>query len=162
MIVSSVILFEVNPAGVAVLEFEGDAPWSVHVDRIARRSEAPQSMEIKARDDHFRWHRRGIQAIQTTKNALEGPSDHWHVSQVRSRRNGGSAGISHQLPELFLIIVRLPTIPKLVFSTAHQFSSLAAVRIGTAVDWLHSPSKLLRSCRGLVALRSLRLREGRS
>src|SRR3954463_13658671 len=69
MIVSSVILFEVDPAGVAVLEFKRDAPWSVDVDRIARGPEAFQRMVIKAGDVHVLWHRRSIQAIQTAKDS---------------------------------------------------------------------------------------------
>src|SRR5262249_5797785 len=45
---SSVVLFEVNPAGIAVLEFKRDAPRPIHMDRIARGFEASQSMKIKA------------------------------------------------------------------------------------------------------------------
>ena len=45
---SSVILFEVDAAGVTVFEFERDAPWFIHMDQIARRFEASQGMEIKA------------------------------------------------------------------------------------------------------------------
>jgi hypothetical protein len=40
----------------------------IHVDRVARGFEASQSMKIEARDVHFLRHRRGIQAIQTTKH----------------------------------------------------------------------------------------------
>jgi hypothetical protein len=72
--VSSVILFEVDPARVAVLEFEGDAPRSVHMDRIARRLEAPQGIEIEPGDVHFLRPRGDIQAaIETTKNTLLHP-----------------------------------------------------------------------------------------
>ena len=45
---SSVILFEVDAAGVTVFEFERDAPWSIYMDQIARRFGASQGMEIKA------------------------------------------------------------------------------------------------------------------
>src|SRR4029079_15080009 len=67
---SSVILFEVNPAGVAVLEFKRDAPRPIHMDRIAHGFESPQGMKIKAWDVHFLWHRRGIQAIETTNDTF--------------------------------------------------------------------------------------------
>jgi hypothetical protein len=66
---SSVILFEVDPAGVAILEFERNATRPIHVDRIARGIEASQSMEIKAGDVHFLGRRHGIQTIQTTEDA---------------------------------------------------------------------------------------------
>src|SRR5712691_5880223 len=66
---SSVILFEVDPAGVAVLEFKRDAPRPIHVDRIARRPEASQRMKIKTGDVHFLRRCSGIEAIQTTKDA---------------------------------------------------------------------------------------------
>ena len=65
---SAVILFEVNPAGIAVLEFKRDPPRPIHMDRIARGLKASQGMEIKAGDIHFLGHRSGIQAIQTTKD----------------------------------------------------------------------------------------------
>jgi len=42
------ILFEVNPASIAVLEFKRDAPRPIRMDRIARGVEASQGMKIKA------------------------------------------------------------------------------------------------------------------
>src|SRR6476646_7133156 len=65
---SSVVLLEIDAASITVLEFKRDAPRSIHVDRVARGFEASQSMKIEARDVHFLRHRRGIQAIQTTKH----------------------------------------------------------------------------------------------
>src|SRR5262244_3242706 len=67
---SSVILFELNPTGIAVLEFKRDAPRPIHMDRIARGFEASQRMKIKAGDVHFLRCSRSIQAIQTTKNTF--------------------------------------------------------------------------------------------
>ena len=67
---SSVILFEIDPAGVTVLELKPDAPRPIHMDRIARWFEASQSMKIKAGDVHFLRHRRRIQAIKTTKDTF--------------------------------------------------------------------------------------------
>jgi hypothetical protein len=46
---SSMILLEVNAAGITVLEFKRDAPRPIHMDRIARGFEASQSMKIKRR-----------------------------------------------------------------------------------------------------------------
>src|SRR5215470_12409518 len=77
---SSVILFEIDPAGVAVLEFKGDAPRPIHMDRIAHGFEASQSMKIQAGDVHFLRHRSGIQAIQTTKDTFM----HFRVDLRRS------------------------------------------------------------------------------
>jgi hypothetical protein len=48
-----VVLFEVDATGVIVFEFKRNAPWSIDMDRIARRFEASQGMEIKAGDIHF-------------------------------------------------------------------------------------------------------------
>ena len=67
MIISpSMILLEVYPAGIAIFEFEGNAPWSTHMDRITRRFKASQGMEIKAGDVHFVRPHGDLQAIQTT------------------------------------------------------------------------------------------------
>ena len=66
MIVSSVILLEVDAAGVAILEFERDAPWPIHMDRVTRRFEASQRMEIKAGHVHFFRLRSDIQTVQAT------------------------------------------------------------------------------------------------
>jgi hypothetical protein len=71
--ISSVILFEVDPASVAVHEFEGNAPWSVHMDRIARRFEASQGMEIEAGKVHFVRPRDDIQAVKASKDAFIHP-----------------------------------------------------------------------------------------
>jgi hypothetical protein len=40
------MLFEVDAAGVAAFELERDAPWSIHMDRIARGFEASEGVEI--------------------------------------------------------------------------------------------------------------------
>ena len=51
------ILFEIDPTSIAFFEFERDAPWSIHMDRVARRFKAAQGMKIKAGDIHlFRPH----------------------------------------------------------------------------------------------------------
>src|SRR3954466_1076623 len=71
--VSSVILFEIDAASIAVLEFEGDAPRSVHMDRIPRRFKASQGMEIEPGGVHFLRRCGDIQAIETTKGTLLHP-----------------------------------------------------------------------------------------
>src|SRR4051812_23030491 len=45
---NSVVLFEVDASGIAVLPFEGDAPRPVYVDRIALRA-ALRGVEVEAR-----------------------------------------------------------------------------------------------------------------
>lgn len=47
------VLFEVDAARFAIDEFEGDAPWSVDVDRIALRIEPLQGVKVETRDVHF-------------------------------------------------------------------------------------------------------------
>ena len=60
------ILFEVDAASVAVFELERDAPRSVDMDRITRRFEASQGMEIKAGHIHLFGSHNDVQAIQST------------------------------------------------------------------------------------------------
>jgi hypothetical protein len=47
-----VILFQIDPPGIAIEPFEGDAPGAVDMDGITNRL-AAQSMEIEARDIHI-------------------------------------------------------------------------------------------------------------
>ena len=66
---TSVILFEIDPTSIAFFEFKRDAPWSIHMDRVARRFKAAQGMKIKAGDIHlFRPHD-DVQAVQSTQDA---------------------------------------------------------------------------------------------
>jgi hypothetical protein len=64
-----VILLEIYPKGVAIFEFERDTPWSIHMDRVSHRFEAPQRMEIKARNVHFFRPHGDVQAIQAAQDA---------------------------------------------------------------------------------------------
>jgi hypothetical protein len=50
---SSVMLLEVDPAGIAVLEFERDAPRPIYMDRIARGPEAPSKHENQSQERSF-------------------------------------------------------------------------------------------------------------
>src|SRR5260370_40713263 len=43
-----VVLLEIDTAGFAILEFEGNAPRSIDVDRIARRIESVQRVKVEA------------------------------------------------------------------------------------------------------------------
>jgi hypothetical protein len=47
------ILLEIDPAGLAILEFESDAPRSVDVNRVSPWVEALQGMKVEARNVHF-------------------------------------------------------------------------------------------------------------
>jgi hypothetical protein len=47
------VLLEIDPASVAVFEFERDAPRSVDVNRIALWIEAMQRMKVEAWNVHF-------------------------------------------------------------------------------------------------------------
>src|SRR5260221_9200120 len=52
MSLSSVVLLQIDPDRVRARPFEGDAPWPVHMDRVAHRP-AAQPVEIEARQVHL-------------------------------------------------------------------------------------------------------------
>ena len=64
------ILFEIDAAGFAIFEFEGDAPGSIDVNRIAPRVESVQRMKVEARNVHFLGSNRNIEPVQPGENAL--------------------------------------------------------------------------------------------
>jgi hypothetical protein len=64
------ILFEIDTAGFAVLEFESDAPRSVDVDRIAFRIESLQGMKVEAWDVHFLSSDSNVETIEPRENAF--------------------------------------------------------------------------------------------
>jgi hypothetical protein len=64
------VLLEIDTAGFAVLELEGDAPWSIDVHRIALRIEAPQGMKVEARNIHFLGLDGNIEPVKPCENAL--------------------------------------------------------------------------------------------
>src|SRR5882762_9763241 len=70
MLVPLVILLEVDSAGVAILEFERDAPRSVDVGRIALRIKAMQGVKVEARDVHFFGADGDVEAVQPRENAF--------------------------------------------------------------------------------------------
>ncbi len=63
------ILFEIDPTSIAFFEFKRDAPWSIHMDRVARRFKAAQGMKIKAGDIHLFGPHDDVQAVQSTQDA---------------------------------------------------------------------------------------------
>jgi hypothetical protein len=64
------ILLEIDAAGFAILEFEGDAPWSIDVDRIALRIEPPEGMKVEARNVHFLGSKSDVETVQPCENAF--------------------------------------------------------------------------------------------
>jgi hypothetical protein len=65
-----VILLEIDSAGLAIFEFERDAPRSINVDRIALRVKAVQSVKIEARDIHFLGADGDIKTVQPRENTF--------------------------------------------------------------------------------------------
>jgi hypothetical protein len=64
------VLLEIDAAGLAILEFEGDAPWSVDMDRIALRIETVQGMKVEAGNVHFLGSDGDVETIEPCENAL--------------------------------------------------------------------------------------------
>ena len=64
------VLLEINVAGLAILEFEGDAPWSIDVDRITLRIESLQGMEVKTRNIHLLGSDDDVETIEPCENAF--------------------------------------------------------------------------------------------
>src|SRR5882672_12679584 len=65
-----VVLLEIDAAGFAIFEFEGNAPWSIDVDRIALRIESVQGMKVEARNAHFFGSDGDVETIEPCENAL--------------------------------------------------------------------------------------------
>jgi hypothetical protein len=64
------ILLEIDAAGLAILEFEGDAPWSINVRRITLRIESLQGMKVETRNVHFLGSDSDIKTVEPCENAL--------------------------------------------------------------------------------------------
>ena len=64
------VLLEIDATSFAILEFEGNAPRSIDVDRIPLRVESLQGMKVEARDVHFLGPDGDIQTIEPGENAL--------------------------------------------------------------------------------------------
>jgi hypothetical protein len=65
-----VILLEIDSPGVAIFEFESDAPRSIHVDRIAFRVKAVQSVKVEAGYIHFLGADGDVETVQPCENTL--------------------------------------------------------------------------------------------
>jgi hypothetical protein len=70
MVVPLVVLLEIDAAGLAIFEFERDAPRSIDMDRVAFRVESLQRMKIETRDVHFLGPDGDIETVQSCENAL--------------------------------------------------------------------------------------------
>lgn len=68
-----VILLEVQHVGVAIAELEGDAPRSVHMDRVAGRVVASQRVKVEAGQVHVLRHGSGIEGVQAPQDAAVHP-----------------------------------------------------------------------------------------
>jgi hypothetical protein len=64
------ILLEIDTAGFAIFEFEGDAPRAIDVDRITFRIEPLQGMKVEARDVHFLGSDGDVETVEPRENAL--------------------------------------------------------------------------------------------
>ena len=64
------VLLEIDATGIAIFEFESDAPRTIDMDRIAPRIESLQRMKIEAGNIHFFGPDGDIEPIEPCKNAL--------------------------------------------------------------------------------------------
>ena len=67
------ILFKVNAKCIALAEFKRQAPWPVHMNRVADRIKPAQGMEIKSRQIHFFRAGTGIQPVEPEQNPAMEP-----------------------------------------------------------------------------------------
>ena len=63
------ILLVVDAIGITILEFERDAPWPVHVNRIANWL-AMQSMKIEAKQIHFIGTHCNVELAEAPQDAI--------------------------------------------------------------------------------------------
>jgi hypothetical protein len=85
-----VVLFEINAVGMAIFEFECDAPWSINMDRIAGWIESLERVKVEAGNVHFVRPHRNVQAIQSPKDPF-----------MQLRINLRSPSLSPQFGEAF-------------------------------------------------------------
>ena len=64
------VLLEIDTTGIAIFEFESDAPRSIDVDRVALRIEPLQRMKIEARNIHFLGSDGDIGSIEPREDTL--------------------------------------------------------------------------------------------
>ena len=59
--------------GIAISELERDAPWSVHMDRIARRVVPSQRVKVETGKVHILGRGGGIKCVEPPQDALVKP-----------------------------------------------------------------------------------------
>jgi len=64
------VLLEIDATGLAVFEFERNAPRSIDVDRIAFRIESLQGVKVETWDVHFLGPDGYIETVEPRKNAF--------------------------------------------------------------------------------------------
>jgi len=64
------VLLQVHPVRLTIVELEGDAPRTVDMDRIARRPSPPQAMKVKTRQIQVRRFACRIQRIKNQQRPL--------------------------------------------------------------------------------------------
>ena len=64
------VLLEIDAESISGVKFEGDAPRTIDVNRVAGRNKIFQGMKIKTRKVHLFRRGCGIQAIKTDQDAL--------------------------------------------------------------------------------------------
>jgi hypothetical protein len=64
------VLFKINPESVARVEFEGNAPRTIDMDRVAGWNESFEGMKVKPRKIHLFRRGCGIKAIKPDENPL--------------------------------------------------------------------------------------------
>ena len=67
------ILFKVNAKCIALAEFKRQAPWPIHMNRVADRIKTAQGMEIKSWQIHFLGAGTGIQPVEPEQNPAMEP-----------------------------------------------------------------------------------------
>jgi hypothetical protein len=61
------VLLEIDVEGVSAFEGESYAPRAIHMDGVTDRPEAPQRVEIEARQIHVFRRGRGVQRVEAAK-----------------------------------------------------------------------------------------------
>src|SRR5258708_26094165 len=115
MSLSSMVLLQIDPDRVRARPFEGDAPWPVHMDRVAHWLAAAQPVEIEARQVHLlrtlRLVERGQPAVKAVGEpridpATRSPLPHFLEASVPKALEHAARAVS-----LLLTIVHQPLTP---------------------------------------------------
>ena len=64
------ILLEIDPEGIARIEFESDAPRAVDMNRITGRDKSLQRMKVKPGKIHLFWRSRGVEPIKPDQDTF--------------------------------------------------------------------------------------------